>query len=60
MQDVLDPAFAEFFNTLREPLKILSPLAIKDDVAAVYAALHDKVRIIDPAAPRRRPARQRL
>lgn len=50
MQDVLDPAFAAFFNTLREPLQMLSPLAIKDDVAAVYAALHDKVRIIDPAA----------
>lgn len=50
MQDVLDPAFATFFNTLREPLQMLSPLAIKDDVAAVYAALHDKVRIIDPTA----------
>lgn len=50
MQDVLDPAFAEFFNTLREPLQALSPLAIKDDVAAVYEALHAKVRVIDPAA----------
>jgi hypothetical protein len=50
MQEVLDPAFAEFFNTLREPLQMISPLAIKDDVAAVYAALHAKVRLIDPQA----------
>jgi len=49
MQDVLDPAFADFFNTLREPLQMLSPLAIKDDVAAVYAALDAKVQLIDPA-----------
>lgn len=50
MQDVLDPAFAAFFNTLREPLQMIAPLAIKDDVAAVYTALHDKLRIIDPQA----------
>ena len=50
MQDVLDPAFAGFFNTLREPLQMLSPLALRDDVAAVYTALHAKVRVIDPAA----------
>lgn len=49
MQAALDPAFAEFFNTLREPLQMISPLAIKDDVAAVYTALHAKLRVIDPA-----------
>ena len=28
---------------------MISPLGIRDDVAAVYTALHDKVRVIDPA-----------
>lgn len=50
MQQALDPAFAAFFNALREPIRMLSPLAIRDDVAAVYDALRAKVRVIDPEA----------
>ena len=50
MQEQLDPAFAGFFNALREPLQMLSPLAIRDDVADVYTALRSQVRVIDPEA----------
>jgi uncharacterized protein (DUF2267 family) len=44
----LQPAIDGFFAAIRDTVNLLSPLAIKDSLAAVYDTLRQKVRILDP------------
>jgi hypothetical protein len=50
--DALEPGMNTFFETLRELMGLINPLAVKDSVTAIYDEIREKVRIIDPAALR--------
>jgi uncharacterized protein (DUF2267 family) len=48
MQQTVQPALDDFFQVIRDTANLLSPLAIKDAAAAVYEAIRQKLRILDP------------
>jgi len=39
-----------FFAALRDTVNLINPLTLRDHVAAVYAAIRARLRVIDPAA----------
>lgn len=48
MEETLEPGINDFFTVLRDIVGLINPLAIRDEVEAIYEAIRDKVRIIDP------------
>jgi len=48
LQSTLDSAINGFFQEIREAALILHPGSLKGAVAAVYAALRDKLQVLDP------------
>src|SRR6266536_593860 len=50
LQDAVGDAVEALFGSLGRLLALVDPLALKDAVAAIYQAVRDKARIIDPDA----------
>jgi ElaB/YqjD/DUF883 family membrane-anchored ribosome-binding protein len=50
LQDAIGDAIDALFGALGRLLALVDPLSLKDAVAAIYAAIRDKVRVIDPDA----------
>lgn len=50
LQSAIEPAFNDFFALLREIMVIINPLAIRDDIEAIYDTLREKLEILDPEA----------
>jgi hypothetical protein len=48
IETALEPAINDFFAGLRDAARLISPLVVKDGVAAIYDAVRAKVRILDP------------
>ncbi|HKP87321.1 MAG TPA: hypothetical protein VJZ26_14550 [Blastocatellia bacterium] len=49
MQEALEPAMNNFFHQIHEVVDLINPLSLKDAVADIYAAIRQKVQILDPA-----------
>jgi hypothetical protein len=45
----IEPAVNGFFSVLRDVASLISPLAVKESVAAIYDTIRAKVRVLDPA-----------
>ncbi len=50
--DALEPAINTFFGTLRELMRLINPLDVRDAVAAIYTEVKNKLHVIDPASLR--------
>lgn len=48
LQAAVEQAGRKFFGAIRDILDLVNPLALKGDVAEIYKAIHDKVRVLDP------------
>jgi hypothetical protein len=48
MADALEPGINNFFTTLHDLIGLINPLNVRDAVAAIYAEIRLKVRVIDP------------
>ena len=48
LEHTIEPAVDEFFGGLRQVLWLINPLALRDDIEAIYSAIRTKVRILDP------------
>lgn len=48
METALEPAINEFFTGLRDTVRLISPLIVRDGVASIYDAVRNKARILDP------------
>jgi hypothetical protein len=48
LQSALNSTMTGFFQEIRQAALVLHPGSLKDSVAAVYAALRDKLHVLDP------------
>lgn len=50
MEAAIEPGLNQFFQTIRDVVNLVNPLAVKDALAATYDTLRATVHVLDPTA----------
>lgn len=48
LEEALQPAVDGFFVGIRDTVKLLDPLSIKEDIRSIYDTIREKIRILNP------------